>query len=982
MALASTTCLALPSWARSGSTHGQFNGTHAGWSRGPQILSGDVTFARSGGNLVIDVLTPDAVVAFSRLKLRQDASITIDQTGPGSLFLGEVLHGPTLVLGTITANGQVALIDPAGITVGPGAQISAAGLLLSTAGLSASTLANLSGAAAAGHLDFGVAGEVGAGVANHGKIHVSSGSAILAGETVANDGLIVAEAGAVVLAGAKTYAVDFAGDGLLRFAAITGAVDAAPPGTAALVDNRGTLSAPGGRVLMTAQAAKGVLDNVINTSGIVEATSVASINGTIVLAAAGGGTVVSGLLDASGKGTGESGGMVEIRGDQVTLAATARVDVSGDIGGGTALIGGDFHGAGPLPNAQTTTVSRGAVISADALTMGDGGQVAVWSDGATTFNGAITARGGAQGGNGGFVETSGAISVAVATGSVDTLAPSGTTGTWLLDPTDILVAANTPGAIDPGALGQSTSDVVLQATGDVTFNSPVTMVRTGLAITVKAGDTITVGPAATISTVGGNITLSANDPDSDPSGSGSIVIQSDLLTANFLIGLGRGGAVSLSVNGGTGAVFLGSVVQTLAGNVMVNAPIVLTANGIIFTTIVGEDQGGSITLRGPVDSSSPGNYQLALEADGAAITTLGDIGARAALGTVSVSGSAVNIGGSVYTSGWQSYGGTTVLLSGSVYHADGLFQVSGPATFTAPQMRVYGSDIEFCCTPSGGGSIDGPGALVLSAGPAGSSNDVVGLYSLPSAGNVVLGTVGATVPLASLNVNAAGSIAIGNVTTTGAQSYTDQKLYLTGTAYQTSGATITQTGATILGAPPPPPPDNNDGGGGGVTVDFAIIVATPVIILPDPTIDTTGGGARPAGAAITMGAVDGDETFTVTAGTGGAVTLGEIGGTTPLGAVTIEGGRITLSGDLIAASATLRATGSTTGVVVSITPIEAADANMTGIRDTLATPAPDATITTAAVTALDSQPANAPALLTIIPASLFDLEGPSGGNSP
>ncbi len=145
-----------------------------------------------------------------------------------------------------------------------------------------------------------------------------------------------------MLAGAKTYTVDFTGDGMLKFAAITGSVDQVPAGTKSLVDNSGTLEAPGGLVLMTAQAAKGVLDNVINTSGLVEATTAQNVNGTIVLSATGGAATVSGTLDASGKGAGETGGTVEVVGGQVTLAAGARIDVSGDEGGGRALVGGTF----------------------------------------------------------------------------------------------------------------------------------------------------------------------------------------------------------------------------------------------------------------------------------------------------------------------------------------------------------------------------------------------------------------------------------------------------------------------------------------------------------------------------------------------------------------------------------------------------------------------------------------------------------------
>src|SRR5262249_32753198 len=185
-------------------------------------------------------------------------------------------------------------------------------------------------------------------------------------------------------------AVDFQGDKLLSFQ-VTGAVDQRPTDASgapanALVTNSGTIAATGGTVLLTARAAKNVIDNVINSSGIVEATSAKAVNGEIILDGGDTGAVtVTGSLDASGKGTGETGGTVKVLGNQVNLAAGANIDVSGDAGGGTALIGGNFHGAGPEVNAATTTISAGARINASAITRGNGGKVAVWSDVLTTF---------------------------------------------------------------------------------------------------------------------------------------------------------------------------------------------------------------------------------------------------------------------------------------------------------------------------------------------------------------------------------------------------------------------------------------------------------------------------------------------------------------------------------------------------------------------------------------------------------------------
>ena len=60
-----------------------------------------------------------------------------------------------------------------------------------------------------------------------------------------------------------------------------------------------------------------------------------------------------------------------------------------------------------VPNATTVSIDAATTINASATETGNGGKVIVWSNQATTFYGTILAKGGAQSGNGGFVETSG-----------------------------------------------------------------------------------------------------------------------------------------------------------------------------------------------------------------------------------------------------------------------------------------------------------------------------------------------------------------------------------------------------------------------------------------------------------------------------------------------------------------------------------------------------------------------------------------------
>ena len=176
----------------------------------------------------------------------------------------------------------------------------------------------------------------------------------------------------------------------------------------AAIANSGTITADGGKVALLASSLSDTLPTVINQSGVIRANSIAEQGGTIVLSGGAQGVVsVSGTLEAKGANAGETGGTVKVLGDKVALRSTAQISASGDAGGGTVLVGGNWQGKGTEQNATSSVMATGAQISADAVTRGDGGTVVVWADGSTAVGGAISATGGAQGGNGGRVETSG-----------------------------------------------------------------------------------------------------------------------------------------------------------------------------------------------------------------------------------------------------------------------------------------------------------------------------------------------------------------------------------------------------------------------------------------------------------------------------------------------------------------------------------------------------------------------------------------------
>ena len=103
------------------------------------------------------------------------------------------------------------------------------------------------------------------------------------------------------------------------------------------------------------------------------------------------------------------------------------------------MIGGGYQGKGKLPWAEKVFMDESSQIRASAVDEGDGGLVVLWSKERTLFDGTILAQGGAFSGHGGLVETSSKKDLNILKGNVDTAAPRGQFGTWLLDPNEVYI---------------------------------------------------------------------------------------------------------------------------------------------------------------------------------------------------------------------------------------------------------------------------------------------------------------------------------------------------------------------------------------------------------------------------------------------------------------------------------------------------------------------------------------------------------------
>ena len=411
------------------------------------VASGNVSITQTGTTTVVNQSSQKAIINWNSFNIGKNESTHFNQVS-GGVALNRINpnQGASQIYGQLSATGQIILVNPAGIFFGPGSYVNVGGMIATTQNIRDSDfLAN--------YYHFENNAQFAGAVINQGTIIAADhGLVALVGNNVSNEGLIQANMGKVVMASGEATTMNFSGNQLISFtvdtASTKNATDENGHEMRDGVKNTGTISANGGGVYITARAAQGVLDHAINLEGVVETKSVQNVNGEIILSGdmnggvSGSGVVrLAGTLDASGKNTGETGGKIEATSQYILTESNARLDVSGDAGGGIIRLGGNIHGEGSLENATANVIMSGAVLNANAITSGNGGEVVVWANDVTRYYGEIYARGGASFGNGGFVEVSGK-NLLDFNGQVNTTAANGQRGMLLLDPKNIIIAVS------------------------------------------------------------------------------------------------------------------------------------------------------------------------------------------------------------------------------------------------------------------------------------------------------------------------------------------------------------------------------------------------------------------------------------------------------------------------------------------------------------------------------------------------------------
>jgi len=538
---------------------------------GAAVVAGSATVQGQGSaSVVVNQTSQSAIINWNTFNIGAGESTRISMPSSSSVELDRVTGGlgPSQILGSLSSNGKVFLVNPDGILFGQGAKVNVGSFLATTHDISNSDFM-------AGRYIFSIPGNPSASVVNAGSITAQTdGFAALVAPGVRNTGTITARLGTISLASGNAFTLDMYGDNLITLglndsiAATVTDVSTGKP-LSSLVSNSGRLKANGGTVRLTAVAARRIVNSVINNTGVIEANTIGRHRGMIVLGAATSSSKpigapaqtvkVSGTLSTAGRHRETKGGTIEITGENIQLTG-ATLNASGRRGGGTVLVGGDWGGGHPdtslvsnasaysepfvVPTAATTTVDATTIINASAIGAGNGGKVVVWSDAATAFDGSILAKGGARTGDGGFVETSGhELSF---NGSVNTSAPNGPSGTLLLDPLNATIAAT------------SGSEVITTSSIETALSSGNVIVTTVGTTGAEAGD---ISVASSLSWANANtLTLNAyRDIDVNTgvtianTGAGNLVLRADA-TGNGVGTVSFNGTGHVDFSGSTGTV--------------------------------------------------------------------------------------------------------------------------------------------------------------------------------------------------------------------------------------------------------------------------------------------------------------------------------------------------------------------------------------------------------------------------------------------
>ncbi|MCZ8286879.1 MAG: filamentous hemagglutinin N-terminal domain-containing protein, partial [Bacteroidia bacterium] len=232
------------------------------------VSAGAAGIATVGNTTTINQSSQRVAIDWTSLSTAANEALVFHQPNAQAIALNRITgSSPSELLGSLTANGQVFILNPNGVLFGAGSQVNVGGLVASTLGMSNADFM------AGNHVFTGSGGSV----VNQGTLNAAPGGylALLAPE-VRNEGVMTASLGTALLAAGNKVTLNLDNGSLLGYSIDQGAINA-------LAENKQLIQANGGQVLLSARAFDALSSGVVNNAGIVEAKTLNASKGRIAL---------------------------------------------------------------------------------------------------------------------------------------------------------------------------------------------------------------------------------------------------------------------------------------------------------------------------------------------------------------------------------------------------------------------------------------------------------------------------------------------------------------------------------------------------------------------------------------------------------------------------------------------------------------------------------------------------------------------------
>lgn len=313
------------------------------------------------GNTTTIANTPGAIINWHDLSILSNETLVFQQANAASVVLNRVTGGEmTQILGALRSNGQVYLINPAGIAIGQGAVIDVAGFVASTLNMKDSDFLE-------GKLRFNADTLNPGSIINNGKITTPNGGYVyLIAPSIENSGVITTPSGEAILAAGHSVELVDSSDPNQRVKVSATSEDinlsglmTSSKGNIFQILNKGTISAntvekdATGRIFF-----KSAGSIQTTSSSVVEAHGNSNLNGGQIISFADTAGYYQGKFDVSGR----NGGFIETSGHYLDITG---IDLHG------YALSSNGHGATWLLDPYNITIGDDSQTETSVSTIGN-----------------------------------------------------------------------------------------------------------------------------------------------------------------------------------------------------------------------------------------------------------------------------------------------------------------------------------------------------------------------------------------------------------------------------------------------------------------------------------------------------------------------------------------------------------------------------------------------------------------------------------